>query len=182
MHAGTADIAEIVVILQRTAAKFGRIHRSFPVEPTPQCPYNARARNDERVVGMRQRMTVISGTVKYPPVYRITLAQVAILVLLSLLCWLLVGQLQAVSLLGGGLVAILPQAWFAARVFRWRGAQATAAIARSALAGEVGKFILSMAGFAAIFVLLRPVDGAAVLGGYVAMVAIQITGSWLLLR
>lgn len=131
---------------------------------------------------MQQRMTVVSGAVKCPPVYRITLAQIAVLVPLSLFCWMIVGQLQAVSLLGGGLVAIVPQAWFAARVFRWRGAQATAAIARSALAGEVGKFILSMAGFAAIFALLRPVDGAAVLGGYVAMVAIQITGSWLLLR
>ncbi|QIB65598.1 ATP synthase subunit I [Kineobactrum salinum] len=119
---------------------------------------------------------------KCPPVYRITLVQGAVLAPLSLFCWLTVGQLQAVSLFAGGLVAILPQAWFAARVFRWRGAQATAAIARSALAGEVGKFTLSMVGFAAIFALLRPVDGAAVLGGYIAMVAIQITGSWLLLR
>ena len=117
-----------------------------------------------------------------PPVHRITLAQ---LVLLPLLCaglWLFRGQVSAVSVLCGGLVAILPQAYFAARAFRWRGASAARQIARASYAGEIGKFILSVAGFALVFAAVRPIEGAAVFIGYLAMLLIQIIGSWLLLR
>jgi len=80
------------------------------------------------------------------------------------------------------LIAILPQAYFAALTFRWRGARSARAIARSAYAGQVGKFLLSFAGFAAVFVALRPIDAPAVFAGYLLMLVIQITGSWLLLR
>jgi ATP synthase protein I len=116
-----------------------------------------------------------------PPVYRITLAQLAILVLLCLFL-LASDKVRAYSVLSGGLIAILPQAYFAALTFRWRGARSARAIARSSYAGQVGKFLLSVAGFAAVFVALRPIDAPAVFAGYLAMLVIQITGSWLLLR
>ena len=116
-----------------------------------------------------------------PPVYGITLAQLAILVLLCLLL-LASDEVRAYSVLSGGLIAILPQAYFAALTFRWRGARSARAIARSSYAGQVGKFLLSVAGFAAVFVALRPIDAPAVFAGYLAMLVIQITGSWLLLR
>jgi ATP synthase protein I len=116
-----------------------------------------------------------------PPVYRITLAQLAILVLLCLFL-LASDEVRAYSVLSGGLIAILPQAYFAALTFRWRGARSAQAIARSSYAGQVGKFLLSVAGFAAVFVLLRPIDAPAVFAGYLLMLVIQITGSWLLLR
>lgn len=116
-----------------------------------------------------------------PPVYRITLTQ---LVVLALLCVILLAsdKVRAYSMLSGGLIAILPQAYFAALAFRWRGARSARAIAHSSYAGQVGKFLLSIAGFAAVFVLLRPIDAPAVFAGYLAMLAIQIIGSWLLLR
>ena len=116
-----------------------------------------------------------------PPVHRITLAQLVILVPL---CVILVAfdQVWAYSVLSGGLIAVLPQAYFATLAFRWRGARSARAIARSSYAGEVGKFLLSVAGFAAVFVMLRPISGLAVFTGYLAMLAIQILGSWLLLR
>ena len=116
-----------------------------------------------------------------PPVYRITLAQLAVLVLIGLPV-LAVDKVWAWSALSGGLIAIIPQAYFAALAFRWRGARSAQAIARSSYAGEVGKFALSVAGFAVVFATLRPIDGLAVFAGYLAMLAIQITGSWLLLR
>ncbi len=116
-----------------------------------------------------------------PPVYRITLAQLAILVLLCLFL-LASDKVRAYSVLSGGLIAILPQAYFAALTFRWRGARSARAIARSSYAGQVGKFLLSVAGFAAVFVALRPIDAPAVFAGYLVMLVIQITGSWLLLR
>nr|WP_241263049.1 ATP synthase subunit I [Parahaliea mediterranea] len=116
-----------------------------------------------------------------PPVYRISLAQVALLLPACLLLALWDG-VWGLSALCGGLVAVVPQAWFAARAFRYSGARSAQAVARSGYAGEVGKFLLSAAGFAAVFMLLRPVSGAAVFAGYLAMLAIQITGSWMLLR
>ena len=119
--------------------------------------------------------------IERPPVHRITLAQLAILVPLCLLL-LAYDKVCAYSVASGGLVAIIPQAYFAALAFRWRGARSARAIARSSYAGEVGKFLLSVAGFAVVFATVRPIDGLAVFVGYLAMLAIQITGSWLLLR
>ena len=116
-----------------------------------------------------------------PPVHRITLAQLVVLVPL---CVLLLTQdtVIAYSVLCGGLIAIVPQAYFAALAFRWRGARSARAIARSGYAGEVGKFLLSIAGFAVVFAAVRPISGLAVFAGYLVMLVIQITGSWLLLR
>ena len=116
-----------------------------------------------------------------PPVHRITLVQLAILVLL---CLILLGsdKVRAYSVFSGGLIAILPQAYFAALAFRWRGARSARAIARSSYAGQVGKFLLSVTGFAVVFVALRPIDAPAVFASYLLMLMIQITGSWLLLR
>ena len=116
-----------------------------------------------------------------PPVHRVALAQLSILVVLCLLL-LAFDKVRAYSVLSGGLVAILPQAYFASLAFRWRGAKSARAIARASYVGEVGKYLLSVAGFAAIFVTVRPIDGLAVFAGYLAMLAIQILGSWLLLR
>jgi ATP synthase protein I len=116
-----------------------------------------------------------------PPVHRITLAQLAVLGPLCLLL-LAVGRVYAVSVFSGGMIAIVPQAYFAALAFRWRGARSARAMARSSYAGEMGKFFLSVAGFAVVFATLRPIDGLAVFAGYLAMLVIQIIGSWLLLR
>jgi ATP synthase protein I len=116
-----------------------------------------------------------------PPVHRITLVQLMILVLLCLIL-LASEKVRAYSVFSGGLIAILPQAYFAVLAFRWRGARSARAIARSSYVGLVGKFLLSVTGFAGVFVALRPIDAPAVFAGYLLMLAIQITGSWLLLR
>lgn len=115
-----------------------------------------------------------------PPVHRITLAQLALLGLLSLVM-LAVNEVVAYSVLCGGLIAIVPQAYFAMLAFRWRGARSASAIARSSYAGVLGKFLLSIAGFALVFAVVRPIDGPAVFAGYLAMLVTQITGSWMLL-
>ena len=116
-----------------------------------------------------------------PPVHRITLAQLVVLVPLCLLL-LALDKVCAYSVLSGGLIAIVPQAYFAAVAFRRRGARSARAIARAGYTGEIGKFLLSIAGFAVVFAAVKPIDGLAVFAGFLAMLAIQITGSWLLLR
>jgi ATP synthase protein I len=120
------------------------------------------------------------GEIARPPVHRITLAQLALLVALCALS-LALDTVFAYSVLSGGLIAIVPQAYFAVLAFRWRGARSARAIARSSYAGEVGKFLLSVAGFALVFAVLRPINGPAVFGGYLVMLILQIIGSWWLL-
>jgi ATP synthase protein I len=118
--------------------------------------------------------------IKRPPVHRITMVQILVLVFLCVLL-LIDDQVRAYSLLCGGLIAILPQAYFATRVFRRAGAQSARSIARASYAGEIGKFALTAAGFAVVFAALRPIEGLTVFIGYLIMLGIQITGSWLLL-
>ena len=115
-----------------------------------------------------------------PPVHRITLAQLALLVSLCLGV-VAFDKVYAYLVLIGGLIAVVPQAYFAVLAFRWRGARSATAIARSSYAGEVGKFLLSVAGFALVFATVRPISGLAVLIGYLVMLTVQIIGSWLLL-
>ncbi len=124
---------------------------------------------------------MVGADLARPPVYRITLAQFVALVPLCLVL-LAVDRVCAYSVLGGGLIAILPQAYFAFRAFRWRGARSAAAIMRAGYSGEVGKYLLTAAGFAAVFALVRPIAAPAVFAGYGVMLLIQIIGSWLLLR
>lgn len=156
------------------------------VEPARYYSYNARAQNEELSRGKwREARPVVRrkvNTIPVPPIHRVTLAQLATLVPLSLLVWLALDQTVALSVLCGGAVAVAPQAWFAARLFRSRGAQSAPEVARAALGGAIGKFLLSVAGFAAVFSLLQPVAPAAVFAGYIAMLAVQLTGSWLLLK
>ena len=156
------------------------------VEPAGYYSYNARAQNEELSRGeWRESRPVFPSnvnTIPAPPIHRVPLAQLAALVPLCLLVWLALDETVALSVLCGGAVAVAPQAWFAARLFRSRGARSAPEVARLALGGEVGKFLLSAAGFAAVFALLRPIAPVAVFSGYIAMLAIQMTGSWLLLK
>ena len=115
-----------------------------------------------------------------PPVHRITLTQLAVLTFLCL-ALLAYNEVVAWSVAAGGLVAVIPQAYFAHLAFRWRGAKSARDMARASYAGEIGKFMLSVAGFAVVFAAIRPIDGLAVFAGYLAMLTIQIIGSWLLL-
>ena len=115
-----------------------------------------------------------------PPVHWITFLQLALLISLCL-CVLAFDIVLAYSVLSGGLIAIVPQAYFALLAFRWRGARSARAIARSSYVGQLGKYVLSIAGFALVFAVLRPLNGPAVFVGYLSMLSTQIIGSWLLL-
>ncbi len=130
----------------------------------------------------REDTASMSGAhIPQPPVYRITLAQLGFL-LPSCLVLYWYHPVAALSALAGGLIAILPQAFFAARLFRHRGARSAQQVARSGYAGEVGKFALSAAGFALVFATMRPISGLAVFTAYLLMMVMQIAGGWWLMR
>ena len=116
-----------------------------------------------------------------PPVYRISAAQLAVLLLIwaGLTSW---NSTVASSFGLGGLVAIIPHAWFATGVFRRRGASAVRQVVAASYAAETGKFLLTVAGFALVFATVRPVEGWAVFAGYIVMLVIQLIGAWRLVR
>lgn len=116
-----------------------------------------------------------------PPALRISVVQSLIL----LICVALSGfwdTVLALSVLLGGLIAVIPQAWFSYRVFHKRGARSARHIANASYAAEVGKFVLAIAGFGLVFAFVRPLVAWAVFAGYGVMLVIQIAGAWYLLR
>ncbi len=116
-----------------------------------------------------------------PPVHRISNTQAVIL----LVIWVglsTVDTVVALSFLLGGLIAVLPQAWFAYSVFKMQGARAMQQIARNSYAAEIGKFVMAVTGFLLVFAMVRPIEGWAVFAGYGVMLVIQVIGARLLLR
>lgn len=107
-----------------------------------------------------------------PPVYRIPLVQLAILIPTVCGLWL-VNQVWAHSALAGGLVAVVPNLYFTAYAFRYRGARSAKLIARAFNWGESGKFLLTLVGFAGVFTLVRPLSVSILFLVYIAMIAVQ---------
>ena len=70
------------------------------------------------------------------------------------------------SILLGGLIFLLPQAWFGWRAFRARGAVAAREVAQGFYRAEAGKFLLVTAGFASAFTVAGPVDAPWLIGAY----------------
>lgn len=99
---------------------------------------------------------------------RVTVFQSVVLSLLVLGVLLVGGNAPALSVALGGLVSILPQAWFSYSVFRYSGARAMTKVVRSAFVGEGVKLLLMGAGFTLIFVFVDASQPAAVFGGFVA--------------
>lgn len=112
------------------------------------------------------------ASIKKPSVYRVSVVQLGILLPVSLLL-LLVSKTAALSAFLGGLLCVLPHAYFTSYAFRYMGARSASMIARSFYRGESGKFLLSMVGFAAVFVLVKPLNVLALFLAYIAMLLVQ---------
>lgn len=118
------------------------------------------------------------------PIVTILLLQVAAsaLVAIGFAVWL--GQLAAVSALLGGVIAVVPNAFLAARLLSPRAGANARALLRAAWLGEIGKLVLTALLFAVVFVSIRPLSAPAVFGGYIAAQLMffglpLIGGSWL---
>lgn len=122
-----------------------------------------------------------AASIARPPAHRITLAQCVLLLLswASLTIW---DDQAAASVVYGGLIAVIPNAWFALGMFRWRGASVARQAVKAGYAAEIGKFLLTAAGFALVFATVRPLVAWAVFAGYIVMLVTQVLGAWWLLR
>ena len=82
--------------------------------------------------------------------------------------WLWQGQVAGVSALLGGATAVIPNGFLAARLLQWRAGSSAASLLRSVWIGEIGKLLLTVALFAAIFGAVRPLAPLAVFCGFIA--------------
>ena len=79
---------------------------------------------------------------------------------------ILINVTAAYSALAGGLIATTTSTWFAVKVFTARQTNEPAVELRSFYWAEINKIILTGAMFIAAFVLIKPVNGAALLAVY----------------
>ena len=77
-----------------------------------------------------------------------------------------VSLVAAYSALLGGTIAIVTSTWFALKVFAARETNEPAVELRSFYLAEINKIVLTGAMFVTVFVLIKPVNGAALLVVY----------------
>ncbi len=82
---------------------------------------------------------------------RLLICQLGITILLAIICLLLSGATAAISAILGGLVSILPNAFFAITMFRHQGARAAKKIVSSFYKGEALKLALTIIMFTLVF-------------------------------
>lgn len=84
---------------------------------------------------------------------RLWLIQVALTLVVAAGSALLYGSNGALSAVLGGLVCIIPNAFFANRLFKYEGARAAKQIVNSFYKGEALKFVLTIILFSVVFVV-----------------------------
>ncbi len=106
---------------------------------------------------------------------RVVLFQTLILAVVSVLC-LAKGLIAFYSALVGGLVFIIPNGYFAYKVFAYSGAQAARKIVQSFYKGEAVKLILTAVLFTVVFIYVKPLDVLAMFLAYF----ILLVSNWLI--
>ena len=111
-------------------------------------------------------------TISLPAVKKVALYQLALLLpaAVALLVW---DAVVAYSALLGGLIQIIPQAWFALQAFRYAGARRVQSIVSAMYWGETGKVVLSAVLFTATFLLVSPLNVGALFSSFVIMILVQ---------
>lgn len=83
----------------------------------------------------------------------------------ALLAWLSFGAGAAASVLVGGLIAVIPNGFLAARLL---ASGSPARLVRAAWIGEIGKLVLTALGFGIVFASAWPFSALAVFVGFIA--------------
>jgi ATP synthase protein I len=83
--------------------------------------------------------------------FSFVLAQAIVVFCAACFLYFFAKKITALSFLWGGMICVLPNAYFAHKLFTQTGAQASRQIVTSFYVGEVVKFILTFILFAAVF-------------------------------
>ena len=96
------------------------------------------------------------------------LAQACVSLVVAAVVWAWLGGTAGMSALLGGVAVVVPNGFLAARLLRPTRDESARAIMHSAWLGEIGKLLLTVLLFAAIFGAVRPLEPLAVFCGFIA--------------
>ena len=116
---------------------------------------------------------MILTNLKPPPVHKVIVAQISATTFLAVVSLILINASTAISVLLGGGISSGSNAFFAAQAFKHRGARNAQKIVKGFLAGEIGKFCITVVTFALCFSFLpNVVEGAMIL----AFLVVHVVG------
>jgi ATP synthase protein I len=96
------------------------------------------------------------------------LAQAGVSLGLAIVIWLWRGNVAGASALLGGIMAVIPNGFLAARLLGPGAGGSAVGLLRAAWLGALGKMLLTAALFGAVFALVRPISAPAVFAGFIA--------------
>ena len=102
------------------------------------------------------------------PILLILLAQAAVALAVALGLGLWQGRLAAVSALLGGAIAVIPNAFLAARLLSPGAGSSGKSLLRAAWLGAIGKLVLTALLFTIVLVTIRPISAPGLFGGFIA--------------
>ena len=112
-------------------------------------------------------------------VMRLWVVQLGVTLFLAVLSALALNMNAALSAVLGGLVCIIPNAYFASTLFKYQGARAAKQIVNSFYKGEALKIILSIILFTLVFVLFR-ITPVVFFGTYIAIQLTHWLAPWII--
>jgi len=92
--------------------------------------------------------------------------------------WSFENRLAFYSALVGGLIYVIPNAYFAHRMFRYEGARHARLVVGNMFRAESIKLALTAVFFAAVFILIEPIHVSALLFTFAVMVALSPLLRW----
>ena len=117
--------------------------------------------------------------ITYVPLKQWLTIEMAALTILSLL-WLLESRLAGYSAFIGGLIFVIPNAYFAHRTYRYQGARQMHLAVSNIFRAESIKLALTAVFFAAVFTLMESVHVPALLFTFAVMVVLGMALRWLI--
>ena len=115
-------------------------------------------------------------TINRTAAYKLLGIQLVISVIVALLLLLYSGVASAWSELMGGLIYVLPNAYFTRCAFRGNKQESPHLIVRWFYMGEAGKLVLTAVMFALCFVLVGSLDVKVLFTMYILMVIVNLIG------
>lgn len=122
-----------------------------------------------------------SAGIRKPPTHRVVGLQLLITVLAAGFGWVFAGALAAKSALLGGLIVVLPSAYFAWRAFAYNATRSAAKVVGGFIQAELGKLLFTALLFAAVFKFGQPLEYGVVFAAFGGVLLGGLVGSTLLL-
>lgn len=91
------------------------------------------------------------------PIFRVLVIQALVTLGMAFVFFIFKGSNAGLSALLGGMIALIPNTYFALKTFRYFGAQSAVAVTLSLWAGEAGKFVLTAVLFVLVFFTIKPI-------------------------